>query len=139
MRFDEALGAGVKFADPRGGPLLVPPHHAAETGHVDHDDGRELAARYGGFRGHAETIMTLLPDSSTSDPLRVAIRLAPTRHEPLVERDGVALALTENIGGHRLGGDGWSATAQGRTSARQGSARDGGDHAERLRRDGLHA
>src|SRR5262249_60337771 len=60
MRFDEALGAVVEFADQCGGPLLVPRHHAAETGHVDHDDRRELAARYGGFRGHAETSMTLV-------------------------------------------------------------------------------
>src|SRR5262249_18781515 len=69
MRFDEALGAVVEFTDQRGGPLLVSPHHAAETGHVDHDDGRELAARYGGFRGHADTIMTLVARLERFGPL----------------------------------------------------------------------
>src|SRR5215813_1743678 len=47
----------MEFSDKRRGPFLVPPHHAAEAGDVDHEDGRELTTRCGSFCRHGKTIM----------------------------------------------------------------------------------
>ena len=92
MRSDEPLGAGVEFTDQHGGPFLVSPHHAAETGNVDHDDGRELAARCGGFRDHAKTIMTLFDQDRSWHRASVA---EPSELVASGQRDGQAIALVE--------------------------------------------
>src|SRR5262249_20030711 len=58
VRLDESLCAVVEFTNQCRSPFFVPPHHTAEAGNVDHEDGRELTARGRGFSRHAKTIMS---------------------------------------------------------------------------------
>src|SRR5262245_57081837 len=65
VRLDEALRAFVEFADEGGGSFLVPPHHPAEGGDVDHQDGGACAG-CGAVSGH-----------SMAGPVRTATLVAP--------------------------------------------------------------
>jgi hypothetical protein len=55
VRLDERPGARVELTDKRGGTLLIPPHHPAEAGDIDHQDRRELTTRCGSFSCHTRS------------------------------------------------------------------------------------